>query len=434
VALEHREVELLWSADPSAMGGRRARRGVAYRAYVPASIAALDPVVPASVVESILEAEAACRELDQRTAHASPNLETLARQLLRAESVASSRIEGLVVSHRQLAKAAFAGAGGDFTAQSVLQNIRGMEHALALAVEEAHLTRKVFQQIHRAMFLETRDARHAGLLRDRQNWIGGEATTPANAQFVPPPHAQVGSLLADLASFAERTDLSPVLQAAIAHAQFETIHPFFDGNGRVGRALIHAVFRRRGLVQRFLPPVSLVLAANAGAYVKGLTSYRYADESDWYALFADAVRDAARGSVAFASDVRALQERWREQAARPRGNSAASKLIEVLPSNPIVNAGTAMQVTGASQPAVLRALSRLERAGVIRQTTVGKRNRAFEAVGLFALMDELERRLGPAGRTPRATRASRERRIGVVDLRGRVHWDGDLDESRRGRS
>jgi Fic family protein len=117
-------------------------------------------------------------------------------------------------------------------------------------------------------------ATHAGVIRDRQNWIGGEASSPANADSIPPPHTEVDGLLTDLAAFCERSALSPVLQAAIAHAQFETIHPFWDGNGRVGRALIHVVLRRRGLVERFLYAVSLVLAPNTDAYVKGLTLCR----------------------------------------------------------------------------------------------------------------------------------------------------------------
>jgi Fic family protein len=359
--------------------------------------------LPASLVRLLLDSENVARHVEEETRETT-NLEVLARQLLRAESVASSRIEGLVISHRRLAKAAFAGPNGDFTAQFVLQNIRGLEHASRLAVEAPRLAGETFAEIHRAMFEGTRDERYAGVVRDRQNWIGGEATTPANAEFVPPPASEVPALLADLAAFCDRDDLSPVLQAAIAHAQFETIHPFWDGNGRVGRALVHVVLRRRGLVDVFLPPVSLALAANADAYVKGLTSYRYGDEADWYTLFADALHGAAVESVAFAARVRELQEHWRQQAGVPRRGSAAARLIEVLPAHPVVNLRTAVETTGASEPAALRAFERLERAGVLQQTTVGRRNRAFECVGLFALMDDFERRIGPAGRTPARSR------------------------------
>jgi Fic family protein len=401
--IAHHEAELHWDSNPDALGGRRSRRGFTYRAYVPEPIADTDPQVPSSLVDSLVETAAACRELDRRTEQRSLNLETLARQLLRAESVASSRIEGLIVSHRRLAKADFVGPNGDFAAQSVLQNIKGMGYALRLAVETPELTKESFADIHRVMFEGTRDERYAGVIRDRQNWIGGDASTPLNADFVPPPEGEVERLLSDLAAFANRTDVTAVLQAAIVHAQFETIHPFWDGNGRVGRALIHVILRRRGIVDRFLPPVSLVLAANSDAYVKGLTNYRYGDESDWYELFSDALYSAARESVAFGDRVAELQEHWREQAGNPRRSSAAAKLINALPAHPVVNLRSAVRITGASEPAVLRAFERLEQAGVLRQTSVGRRNRAFECVGLFALMDDFERRLGPAGRTPTAT-------------------------------
>lgn len=404
MAIVHDEIILRWEPDRRVLGDRRARRSITYTAYVPQEIAAFDPLISSSLAGALAAAEEACADLERAGEHAAVNLETLARQLLRAESVASSRIEGLVVSHRRLAKAAFTGGEGDFAARLVLQNIEGMQHALGLATAAGRLTQETFAEIHRTMFIGTRDERHAGVIRDRQNWIGGEASTPANADFVPPPATEVDRLLEDLAAFCERDDLSPVLQAAIAHAQFETIHPFWDGNGRVGRALIHVILRRRGLIESFLPPVSLVLAAQADAYVKALTSYRYGDENDWYAVFADALELSARESARFAERVGDLQEQWRVRADNPRRGSTAAKLIEVLPSHPVVNLRTAMALTGASDQSVLRAFNRLEGAGVLRQTTVGRRNRAFESVGLFALMDDFERDLGPPGRTPARTR------------------------------
>jgi Fic family protein len=404
MAIAHDEITLRWEPDPATLGGRRSRTPVRYRAYVPGPIAELDPLVSSSALNAITEAEAACDRLETSAEETGVNLETVARQLLRAESVASSRIEGLMVSHRRLAKAAFTNGQGDFAAQSVLRNISGLEHALRLATDAERITRDTIVSIHAAMFEGTVDARHAGAVRDRQNWIGREGSTPATAEFVPPPADAVEPLLDDLAVFASRGDLSAVLQAAIVHADFETIHPFWDGNGRVGRALIHVVLRRRGVATRFLPPVSLVLANNAEAYVRGLTSYRFADENDWYAIFADALRISASGSADFAERVRKLQQQWRERAGDPRRDSAAAKLIELLPSHPVVNLRTAMELTGASDQAVLRAFQRLQEAEVIRQTTIGRRNRAFESVGLFALMDEFERELGPADRTPVASR------------------------------
>jgi len=101
------------------------------------------------------------------------------------------------------------------------------------------------------------------VIRSEQNWIGGAASSPRDAEFVPPPPELVPDLLDDLCAFCNREDVPASVQAGIAHAQFETIHPFADGNGRVGRALIHVVLRRRALAPRYVPPVSLVLAADA---------------------------------------------------------------------------------------------------------------------------------------------------------------------------
>lgn len=400
--MKYRELTLQWRPRPEALGGRRARRGGVYTAYVPEPVADLDPALPSSLLPLVLGAEDAVRSIRERVP-GPLNLEVLARQLLRAEAVASSRIEGHLISHRRLAEAAFGGAA-DVNAQAVLGNIAGMERALALAVEPRVFTTADLLAVHRAMFEGTRDDRIAGLVRTEQNWIGGEASSPLDAEFVPPPPEEVSALLDDLCVFVSRDDLPPVVQAAIAHVQFETIHPFHDGNGRVGRALIHVVLRRRGVAGRMLPPVSLVLAARADDYIKGLTSFRYRDEGDWYELFGSALEEAARASTAFAEQVVELQGRWRETAGRPRRGSAAAKLIERLPSHPIVNLQTAMALTGASDEAVRLALNRLEAAGVIRQTTLGRRNRAFECVGLFALLDELERSVGPRARAPAPTR------------------------------
>ena len=157
--------------------------------------------------------------------------------------------------------------------------------------------------MHRLLFDGTRDEHLGGLLREDQNWIGGAASSPRNAEFIPPPHELVPELLDDLCAFANREDIPAVIQAAIAHAQFETIHPFHDGNGRVGRALILAIIRRRRIAPRYLPPFSLALAGEADRYVAGLTSWRNSDEEDWFTVFIDAVYRAATGARGFAGRI-----------------------------------------------------------------------------------------------------------------------------------
>lgn len=187
-----------------------------------------------------------------------------------------------------------------------------------------------------------------------------------------------------------------MVQAAIAHVQFETIHPFADGNGRVGRALIHVVLGRRGLTRAgvgsplVLPPISLVLAARGEAYVGGLTAFRSGEHRAWLGFFLEAVYGSIAAAEALLSEVAQLQERWRAAAGQPRSDSAAEALIRHLPEVPVIDLATAASLTGASREATRRAIARLEAAGVLAEITGKGRLRRWEAVGLFAILDGLE--------------------------------------------
>lgn len=383
-----------------AYGGHKARKSFGYEAFVPETIADKDFVLKAEVAAVVSQAESAVQELNQYPP-AFGSFEALARSLLRAESIASSRIEGLELSHRRLAKAVYASTKAlDVTAESVLGNMRAMEAAVKLGSEARSVTAEDVIALHHVLMSATRDAHIAGVVRTKQNWIGGGATSPRNAAFVPPPPEFVDGLLLDLAEFLNRDDLSAAVQAAIAHAQFETIHPFADGNGRVGRCLIHVVFRRRGIAPRYVPPVSLILATDARAYVSGLTDYRSGLLDEWTGIFAAATKTAAIQARSLADRVAELQERWRAQATNPRASSAAEKLIGLLPAYPIVDLNLARDLLRVSDPAAWGALQRLEGAGVLHQITVGRRNRAYEAVGLFDVVNKFERDLAtPPGKT-----------------------------------
>jgi len=397
-----------WPADPTAPGGRAERRSFRYRAFVPDFIADLQLTLPSSVAAAVSSAERAVDALNRDPPRLA-SLEVLARRLLRAEAVASSRIEGLVLSQRRLARAEAEEADArDETALSVLGNVAAMEEAVGLGAGATPLRVKDILALHRVLMLATTTPRIAGELRTRQNWIGGNAYNPGRADFVPPPPEHVKNLMKDLVAFVNRTDLPPVVQAAIAHAQFETIHPFADGNGRVGRALIHVVLHRRDLAPRYVPPVSLVLAADAKAYVAGLMAFREDRQADWILLFAQAIERAAVKASGLATRLAELQERWRERAGRPRSHSSAEALIVELPAHPIVTVATAQKFLGRSKQAVNEAVALLAEKGVLHTVTLAKRNRAWEARELFALIDEFERELatpeedgGPARPAPR---------------------------------
>jgi Fic family protein len=198
----------------------------------------------------------------------------------------------------------------------------------------------------------------------------------------------------------------PVVQAAIAHAQFETIHPFADGNGRVGRALIHVILRRRVIATRFVPPVSLVLLANAASYVEGLTHFREGDLAGWSTRFANALRDSTLLATALGSALAELQAAWREAAGHPRRTSATQRLIDLLAARSVIDIPMTATLLHVSYPQAREAVLRLEDAGVLRPTAIGrKRNRAWEAPSLLALLDNFEFE----ALTP--TRASEPRRV-----------------------
>lgn len=392
----------LWRPSRDVGASRRHRRPQQIECFVPELIAAWDPPLSAATAALIGEADSEVRELD-REAPQLVGLEALSRQLLRQESVGSSRIEGLAIGQRRLARAA-AGVGRDETASQIVGNVAAMEQATALAAERRPLTPEDLLTIHRTLFAGTRDAHLGGHVREEQNWIGGSAFSPAGAEFVPPPPEHVGDLLDDLAAFLNRDDLPVTLQAAIAHAQFETIHPFADGNGRTGRCLIHVVNRRRGLAMNVVPPVSLVLATHGAEYVDGLTEYRVGDPLRWLLFYAAATVKAVDRAHELVRRIEALRDEWLERLGQPRRDASARTLAEQLPAEPIVTVARAAQLTGVSDTAAARAVAALEAAEILAPASKQAWGRRWEAPEVFALLDEFERDLATPGDAARPVR------------------------------
>ena len=224
-------------------------------------------------------------------------------------------------------------------------------------------------------------------------------------------------LIDDLCAFCNDDSLPAVAQAALAHAQFATIHPFTDGNGRTGRGLIQLVLRRRGLATRVLPPVSLVLATWARDYVDGLTATRYqgpatgeaarAGLNQWIGTFAGACVRAAEDAASFEERVEQIEGRWRAQVGQIRSGSATDLLLRALPGAPILSASAAAALTGRSFPQANEAIGRLVSAGVLSQISVGKRNRAFEAKDIINAFTDLERQLASPEGDTRSSEPSR---------------------------
>lgn len=406
-------IKLKWT--PTAAEGlpRRDRRGCEYEAYVPDPLVGRTIALDGASAADVADAERAVSRLETG-AHSLADSEAMARLLLRAEAVASSKIEGLAIGGRRLLKAQLVQALGqratDVTAQEILNNIEAMAAALEEQEPGRPITLERLLDTHARLLQATSLKQQAGRLREEQNWIGGSSYNPCSAEFVPPPHARVTDLMADLCEFCNQDGVPALVQAALAHAQFETIHPFIDGNGRVGRALVQLILRRRGLTVNVTPPISLVLATWSRDYVRGLTATRHHEPtgspaaqealSGWIALFAAATSRAVADAQSYEQTVDEIKLGWRERLGRIRRDSAAALLLDALPGAPIVTVRSAAALTGRSEQAVNAAIPRLLDAQILNQTTLGKRNRAFEAPEMIDAFTDLERRLAsPEGDT-----------------------------------
>ena len=384
-------VERRWEGGPGEYGGRRARASFTYRAFIPDPIAALDPPTTFETADAVAAAEHAVRELNASDSVA--GLEAIGALLLRSEAIASSRIEGYDLSQRNLARALIDPRAGRGTARTVAANVIAMEEAIALGGSNRPLTTDDIRAIHRTLMAGEPARVTPGEFRHEQNWIGGRLGSPIDARYIPPPETEVEGLTSDLVDFVNRDDLPAIAQAAIAHAQFETIHPFLDGNGRVGRCIIHVVLRRRGVATRFVPPVSIALAAQANRYVAGLVGYREGRVTEWCGSFASACERAARLSTELADAISRLAAEWIERAGRPRRDSAAARIITALPAQPITSAATIRAAIHASHQRALDGLKSLATAGVIRQISEGGYDRQYAADELFALLEAYEDRV-----------------------------------------
>ena len=393
---------------------RRERQSGAYRYYLPTRLSDLRIALEPDVVGDVGRAEHAIAALNERTT-ALRSSEGIARLLLRAEAVSSSFIEGLSIGTRRLLRAEMnLGSQGMFrhdeSAAEVVGNIHAMQNALAAAQADETITTETILAIHRTLCAGTRIERYGGVVRDRQNWVGGNSYNPLAADYVPPAPQHVPALLDDLAEYCNDQVISPIVQAAVVHAQFESIHPFIDGNGRTGRALIHLILRRRGLAPQLVPPVSLVLATHAKSYVQGLTDFRFLDSAgeesvrdginEWVSFFAGACLSSCEEAERFERSADALLVGWRERLGSVRKNSALDLMLEELVGMPVFTVKSVAEATGRATSAVSAAIERCVEAGIAKPLSSQKRNRAFEVPEVINEFNIFERRLAsPVGDT-----------------------------------
>lgn len=320
------------------------------------------------------------------------HLAPLSDFLIRSESVASSKIEHIDASWRAFGKA-LAGGKANAEARSQLAAVQALM-AMVDAAGTGPVTDTLLLDAHQLLMApDPAQIGDAGRFRDVQNWIGGSDYAPRNALFVPPPPELVEPLMTDLLQFVNRTDLPILAQAALAHAQFESIHPFVDGNGRIGRALISAILRRRGLTQRVTVPLASAMLADTTRYFDELTAYRGGEADRFVGYVAEATIHAAEASEDAARELMKLHHEWRDRA-RPRANSADARLIDGLLDTPVMDADQAQRITRTSDGSTYAALARLTEAGVLELLSTSKRNQIWAATDVLAELEALSIAIG----------------------------------------
>lgn len=360
-----------------------------YRAAIPSKIANWQPIISPSDIADIedatrrlLEFEAYAQKL---LGHGHSYMGPMSAILLRTESASSSQIEQLTTSAKQLALAEIE-EGEKLNALTVLGNVRAMELAIELSPD---LSESSVLRMHRALMGSQygRASESGGRFRAEQVWIGRGQAGPRQAEFVPPHHERITEAMADLVSFMRRQDLPVLLQAAIAHSQFETIHPFTDGNGRTGRALVHSILRNKELVKSTLIPLSAGLLSDVEAYFTNLGNFRAGDAGPITRQFCQAIRLGASFGVRLVNDVDSQLQLSKNKLAGMRSDAAAWQLLPLLISNPVLNLRYVLKSTGLGQMAALRALRALTERGVLLEITGKTRSRVWMHKGIIEVLD-----------------------------------------------
>lgn len=308
--------------------------------------------------------------------------------LLRTESVASSKIENLRASARAIADAELTGAGGG-NATLIVANTKAMTAAMELS---DRLDADAILSMHHALLADS-DPKIAGKWRTDQVWIGGGNFSPHEAMFVPPHHDRVQPAIDDLVRFMARDDMPPLAQAAIAHAQFETIHPFPDGNGRTGRALIHAMLRSKGLTRHVSVPISAGLLADTGRYFDTLGAYRAGDLEPIVEQMCDASYAAVGNGRQLAADLREVRDDWGSRITARR-DSTVWKVADLLIRQPVLDSALLERELGVSNTNALIALKNLEDAGILTSDRSSKRGRAWRSTEVLQCLDLFAARAG----------------------------------------
>ncbi|UFU03880.1 Fic family protein [Ruania suaedae] len=356
-----------------------------YRAAVPALVADLSPALSMDVARA---ARDAALELSRLDAELGRSVSSFAPVLLRSEAASSSQIEMLTASARAIFSADL-GIRTGRNAEQIAANTRMLESAVLLADD---ISAPTILRMHRVL-MDGQTTHVPGRWRDEAVWVGTRTDSPVGAEYVAPHHSRLSTLIDDLVVFAAREDLSPVVHLSLVHAQFETIHPFSDGNGRTGRALAQAMLRHAGVTRNLAIPVSAGLLADVEGYHRALTAYRAGDPEPIVLAFTDAIARAVANSRTLVAELEGVRARW-ESRLRVRRDSHAWRLLDVAARRPVLSAAMAAEELGVQQPNVYPPLRALTDAGILTSKREHRLGPFWRADEVLAAVDSFAERAG----------------------------------------
>lgn len=388
------------AAHHTADGGTGARAGrylpqpEGYRAFIPAPLPPVPPVQLAGSLQRLLsEADRALGRLDG-SVQTLPNPDLFVYMYVRKEAVLSSQIEGTQSSLQDLlaAEAHVRRADRPRDVDEVVNYVRAMNHGLA-RLAELPVSVRLIREIHAELLKGVRGSRLTpGELRRSQNWIGSGGCTLAEATFVPPPPSEVPAALGALERFLHEPDDLPLLvRIGLAHAQFETIHPFLDGNGRVGRLLITFLLCERGTLQKPVLYLSHYFKRHRQEYYERLQAVRdTGDFEGWLAFFLRGVADVSVEAADTARRILELRERHRSEITERLGRAAGNghRVLERLYERPIVSVADVEAILGTTFAGANQIVRRLVDLGVLTEITGQARHRRFRYDAYVQLFDE----------------------------------------------
>jgi Fic family protein len=377
-----------------ARAGRYVRQPTGYRAFIPAPLPPRPPLNLNGEIATLLSsADRALGRLDGSVLTL-PNPDLFVFMYVRKEAVLSSQIEGTQSSLQDLlaAEAQLFDLGLPRDVDEVLNYVRAMNHGLH-RLGELPVSVRLIREIHAQLMQGVRGGRlQPGELRVSQNWIGPAGCTLATATFVPPPQHEVPQALGDLERFLHAVDdLPPLVKIALAHVQFETIHPFLDGNGRVGRLLITFLLTECGVLHKPVLYLSHYFRQHRQAYYEHLQAVRERGNWEaWLAFFLRGVVDVASEAADTARKILQLREQHRTAITEHLGRAAGNghRVLESLFDKPIVSVADVQQRTGTTFAAANTLVSRLVQRGVLQEMTGYARNRRFRYAPYIALFND----------------------------------------------